>query len=82
MPSRPQLRDDEDEVYTHLDGIPTEPVAAEDVSILIGADVPETVLAKSWRCGNVGQPLAVETVFGWTLFGPSLAKTLFAEHFR
>ena len=74
MPSRPQLSEEESDAYTHLDGVPTEAVAAEEVSILIGADVPEAVLVKNWRRGNVGQPLAVETVFGWTLFGPSFGK--------
>ena len=76
MPSRPKLSNDHDpEMFTHLDGVPLEAVAADEVSILIGADVPEAVLHKSWRCGNAGQPLAVETVFGWTLFGPSFSKT-------
>ena len=75
MPSRPQLEDSRDEeMYTHLDDISLEAVAPEEISILIGADVPEAVLTYDVRQGNVGQPLAIKTMFGWTLFGPSLYK--------
>ena len=73
MPDRPSLREVCDvDAFTHLDGIDLDAVPASDVTILIGADSPESVLTSEVRRGEKGQPLAVETKFGWTLFGPTL----------
>ena len=59
------------EKFTHLDGIldDLEEVKAEQISILVGADVPESLLPVEVRRGTRGEPLAIKTVFGWTLFG-------------
>ena len=71
MPRRPRLSDSVDaDLYTHLDGIDLHEVNPEDISILIGADVPEAHLQLEVRRGSKGQPLAVKTPFGWCLFGP------------
>lgn len=71
MPGRPRLANSCDSgMYTHLDGINLDPISPEDVTMLIGANVPEAVLSLEVRRGGNDQPLAVRTVFGWTLFGP------------
>ena len=73
MPSRPSLQGKVDpDVLSHLHDIDIEAVSADDVTILIGANVPAAVLTYDVRFGSQGQVLAVQTKFGWTLFGPSL----------
>jgi hypothetical protein len=73
MPARPSFTDCID-AYKRLDGIEFDAVNPSEISILIGANVPEAVLMKGFRFGSKNQPLAVDTPFGWTLFGPSLAR--------
>ena len=73
MPAKPNFTDNVD-AYKHLDGIEFDAVSPSDISILIGANVPDAVLMKGFRFGSKNQPLAVDTPFGWTLFGPSLTK--------
>ena len=70
MPARPCPPEVSD-VYTHLDGIDIEPVSPDQISILIGADVPTAHLQVEVREGSHNQPLAINTPFGWTLFGTS-----------
>ena len=71
MPRRPSLSDSKDvDLYTHLDGIDLHEITPEDISILIGGDVPEAHLHLEVRRGSEGQPLAIRTPFGWCLFGP------------
>ena len=72
MPSQPCPADYKNsEIYTHLDGINLAAVDKEDITVLIGANVPEALLVKNVRRGRKDQPLAIETMFGWTLFGSS-----------
>ena len=72
MPSRPRLEHlRECELYTHLDGVDLAEVDPDDVTILIGSDVPEAQMHLQYQRGAEGQPLAVKTPFGWTLFGTS-----------
>ena len=73
MPARPSFTDRID-AFKHLEGIEFHAVEPKDISILIGANVPRAVVTTNERFGSKNQPLAVETPFGWTLFGPSLAK--------
>ena len=49
-------------------------VNRNQIAILIGANVPEALMVKEVRRGRQGQPLAVNTMFGWTLFGSSNLK--------
>ena len=71
MPARPRFADINDEdIYTHLDGLNLDAVAPDEIAILIGANAPEALLYTDVRRGNKGQPLAVKTMFGWALFGP------------
>ena len=72
MPSQMRPASHEDsEIYTHLDGIELESVSPDDITILIGANAPEALVTTDIRRGNKDQPLAVNTKFGWTLFGSS-----------
>ena len=59
------------DIYTQLDGIELDVVNPEDISILIGANAPESLLPIEVRRGRGDQPLAIKTKFGWTLFGSS-----------
>ena len=53
MPSRPRLEHLKDiEVYTHLDGIDMQEVDPDDVTILIGMDVPEEQIQLDVRRGG------------------------------
>ena len=70
MPSRPRLVPCTDnDFYTHLDGIDLDAIKPSQVGILIGADNPRAVVSDDVKCGRRGQPIAVHTLFGWTLFG-------------
>ena len=74
MPSRPCLEYFRDsDVYTHLDGLEFGSVDPDEITVLIGSDVPEAQLHVETRRGNRGQPLAIKTIFGWTLFGNALS---------
>ena len=39
------------------------------IGILIGANAPEAFIVEEVKKGRHDQPLAVKTIFGWTLFG-------------
>ena len=76
MPGRPRLADMNDpDLHTHLDDIDIAPIRPDQITMLIGANVPEAVLNTRVRRGGNHQPLAVETVFGWTLFGPAATSS-------
>ena len=40
-----------------------------NITILIGANVPETLITLEVRRGSETQPLAIRTALGWTLLG-------------
>ena len=42
----------------------------EQVTMLIGANVPEAQVYKELRRGGSGEPYAVRTVLGWAVLGP------------
>ena len=44
---------------------------SKDVSLLIGANVPEVFIQLEVKKGNPGQRMAVNTPLGWILFGCS-----------
>lgn len=54
----------------HLNGIEFPRIQSNDVSVLIGSDVPEAHWVYEQRRGRRGQPYAVRTPVGWTLMGP------------
>ena len=71
MPRRPCLDQSVDvDMYTHLQDIKLHEVSPDEISILIGADIPEAHLQLEARKGSKGQPYLVKTPFGWCLFGP------------
>ena len=62
------------DIYTHLDGIELPgPVSADQITILIGANVPKAHVQRQVREGPCNL-LAFETPFGWTLFGTAPAR--------
>ena len=70
MPAQPRPPDpSQSDLYSQLNGIELSEVRPEDVSILIGADVPTAHLQLDAKRGNSDEILAVCTMFGWTLFG-------------
>ena len=42
-----------------------------DVMVVISADVPEVFIQLDIRKGKEGQPLAIQSLFGWKIFGSS-----------
>ena len=72
MPSRPCIEHLKDlDVYSKLRGIDFPAIDPDEVTILIGMDVPEAQRHLEEVLGGKGQPMAVRTPFGWTLGGPS-----------
>ena len=55
--------------FSHLRGIELEIPSTTDVSILIGADMPELLFHLDFRRGELSEPSAVKTKLGWVLFG-------------
>ena len=72
MPRRPRLTGKPDsDMYKHLEGLDLQEIHADDVTILIGADVAEAHTPIEVRKGSKGQPVARKMPFGWCVFGPS-----------
>jgi hypothetical protein len=74
MPSKPSPDGFDISKYMALDGINIDEVNPEDITILIGGNVPKAVLASESRYVSEDLPVAVKTIFGWTLFGPTYAE--------
>ena len=56
--------------FDHLKGVPLVQPLKGSVEVLIGADTPEALLHLEYVKGkSKNGPIAVKTVFGWTLFG-------------
>ena len=55
--------------FEHLKGLGLKDVNADDITLLIGADVPSAIIATEVREGPKNTPYAVLTKLGWTLFG-------------
>ena len=68
------------DIYTHLDDINLETINPNDISILIGANAPDALLPEEVRRGRDDQPLAIKTMFGWTLFGASKSTKDVTNH--
>ena len=57
--------------WPHLDGISLPEIEGQRVSVLIGGDRPDIIDDNSEiRRGARGQPYAVNTPLGWTVYGP------------
>ena len=68
--------------HHHLRNITIPERLNQDVEILIGADVPEALLHLEFVKGNhPSDPIAVRTLFGWTIFGgKSSEKDIQSNH--
>ena len=77
MPCQPNppVTDPDGEPLSHIKDLGLKGVKASQISILIGADMAEATLAKEVRSGNPGEPLAINTMLGWTLYGTSADLT-------
>ena len=56
--------------WPHLKDIVIPEVDETQVTMLIGANVPETQVHEECRKGKGGEPYAVGTMLGWAVFGP------------
>jgi transposase InsO family protein len=56
--------------WSHLKGITLPSVDRDQVSLLIGTNVPAVQVHFESRIGREGEPYAVRTVLGWSIFGP------------
>ena len=75
MPSRPAFTKGEEQ-YDQLEGIVLDAVTPDMITVLIGADAPEAHIQNGVRRGKKGHPLAIQTGFGWTLFGASRGRAV------
>ncbi|KAF0294596.1 hypothetical protein FJT64_000742 [Amphibalanus amphitrite] len=64
----PELPDKRIE-WKHLLDLDLPDCSGKRVDLLLGANVLEAVLQLEARTGKAGQPVAIRTVFGWTLTG-------------
>ncbi len=72
MPAQPSpMKEITGETPSYIEDLDLKAVTPSQISILIGADVAEATLVKEVRRGQPGQPLAVNTMLGWTLYGSS-----------
>ena len=55
--------------WKHLQDLPIPDCTQGKIEVLLGANVLEAVLQKEVRVGDVGQPVAIRTAFGWTITG-------------
>ena len=56
--------------WPHLKDLEILDVDDEQVTMLIGANVPEAQVHEECRIGGSGEPYAVRTVLGWAVLGP------------
>ena len=56
--------------WEHLNDIQLPEIGGEEVTLLIGANVPEAQIHEEVCVGGVGEPYAVHTLLGWAIMGP------------
>ena len=59
----------QNEEWAHLQGLKLSNVNPSDAMVVIGANVLEVFIQLDIRKGKEGQPLAIQTPFGWAIFG-------------
>jgi len=60
--------------WTHIHNLPlADPLyhIPGDIDLLLAADILPSILCDSLVSGRVGEPIALKTIFGWVLFGPT-----------
>ena len=60
--------------WSHLRGIEIPLVDSDEVTLLIGQDVPDALMPLNIVSGNKGEPYATKTRLGWSLNGPIANK--------
>ena len=53
----------------NLKGLKLADIRAEYIKVLIGADIPEAFHHLGIKSGDKGEPIAIKTPLGWTVFG-------------
>ena len=66
--------------WPHLEGIEFPALNEQEITILIGSNVPEAFWQDDDRRGNYKEPYAVKSPLGWTVIGPSGTKENSANH--
>ena len=56
--------------WPHLVGVDIPVINTDEVGLLIGSNVPEAFWVQEQRRGGRGQPYAVRSPLGWSVFGP------------
>ena len=56
--------------WKHLKDILLPEIRGEEVTLLIGANIPEAQIHEEVHIGGVGEPYAVHTLLGWAIMGP------------
>ncbi|XP_055591417.1 uncharacterized protein LOC129743407 [Uranotaenia lowii] len=56
--------------FKHLKGLPVDSYAAEEPKLLIGLDHADLLYPIESRKGLPGEPIAVRSALGWSVFGP------------
>ena len=56
--------------WPHLFGISIPEIDEDEVTVLIGANIPEVQVHEESRTGRIGEPYAVRTILGWAILGP------------
>ncbi|XP_067045816.1 uncharacterized protein [Acropora muricata] len=69
--SRSIPRAEDVQVWSHLSDIELPEIQNKDVRVLIGCNVPEAFWVMEERRGKRGEPIAVRSLLGWTLMGPT-----------
>ena len=59
----------ENENCDHLQGLEFPDIEHGEIKLLIGANVPQAHIQSEVRVGQLNQPIAVQTLFGWSLMG-------------
>ena len=76
MPAQPHPPDTaKSDLFSRLNGIQLSEVRPDEIGILIGADARDVHIPIDSKRGSDDEPLAVQTLFGWTLFGKGIPKT-------
>ncbi|XP_071578243.1 uncharacterized protein [Temnothorax nylanderi] len=63
----------QEHTLAHLEDLPwadPDPMSADPISIIVGADLYSVLIVDGLRKGAVGQPIAQNSVLGWVISGP------------
>ena len=55
--------------YQYLQGIDIPSISSSDITVSIGADMPQLLIHEEYKAGKKNEPYAVRTKLGWALMG-------------